>query len=58
MIPTNKVTAGALTGALMSILIWGLKEFAKIELPAEVAVGVSTLISFVVSYCIPNKEQQ
>lgn len=57
MIPTNKVTAGVLAGALTGILVWGLKQ-KNIDMPPDVAVWVSTVISFIVSYITPDKESQ
>lgn len=54
MAPDRKVTAGALAGALTVILAWMLREFAGIEMPAEVSSAVTVLVSFVVAYFVPN----
>lgn len=54
MIPTAKVTAGALAGALTAIIVWGVRQWAKVDMPPEVAVAVSTVFTFVVSYMTPD----
>lgn len=48
--PTRKVMAGALSGAVTVVAVWLLGLFAKVDIPPEVAVAVSTIISFFVSY--------
>jgi hypothetical protein len=56
MKPTNKVAAGVLAGALMVLLAWAVKTFAQIELPTEVSMAGSTLITFVVQYFVTDAE--
>ena len=53
--PTNKVYAGMLTGALMTVLLYTLKAWKGIELPADVAVAVSTLISAGIMYATRDR---
>ena len=45
--PTNKVSAGVLAGALTGIAVWLIGD-----VPAEVAVSFSTVITFVLSYIV------
>lgn len=54
--PTNKTIAGGLAGALTAILVWGVKQAWQIDVPAEIAVAISTVITFVVSYVTPPGE--
>jgi len=55
-IPTNKVQAGILAGALAAIAAWALKTWGHTEMPAEVGVALSTAITFVVQYFVPDSK--
>ncbi len=55
-IPTRKVTAGALAGAVTTILIAVLGR-SGISLSNEVAVAITTVVTFVASYFIPPAER-
>lgn len=55
--PTNKVAAGVLAGAIVAVLTWGVKAFAHVDTPAEVVVGLSTIITFGVQYLVPDAAQ-
>lgn len=50
----RKVTAGALAGAVTVIGGWALREFGGIDLPAEVASAVTTILTFATSWLVPN----
>jgi hypothetical protein len=52
--PTNKVTAGGIGGALASIIVWGV-SLAGVEVPPEVAAAVATVVSFALAYLVPEK---
>ena len=52
----RKVSAGGLAGALSIILVWAIKQFGAMELPAEVASGVTTLLTFITSYFVAEPE--
>lgn len=54
--PSRKVNAGVLAGALSVILVWGIKHFGGTELPGEVASGVTTLLTFITSYFVPEPQ--
>lgn len=54
--PKRKITAGLLAGAVMTILAWASKEVAGIEIPAEVALAGSTLITFFIQHIVPEPE--
>ena len=51
--PNRKVGVGALAGAATAILIWiiGMKGVA---VPPEVAVAITVILTFGVSYFIPE----
>jgi hypothetical protein len=54
-IPVRKVTAGALIGALVTILVWALNTFvlsAEQQITGEIAAALTTVITFVVGYFI------
>lgn len=54
MKPTNKVAAGALAGAIVAIVTWAAKTFAHVDISADAAIGLSTAITFVVQYLVPD----
>ena len=54
--PSRKVTVGALAGALASLAVWIADAFAGIKVPAEQAVALSTLLTFVVAYFVKDAE--
>jgi putative flippase GtrA len=53
--PTRKVAVGGVTGAVTGIIVWAV-GLAGIEIPAEVAVYISTILSFAASYFVPDAE--
>lgn len=54
MIPTRKVGGGAIGGSLTTILISLLSHFGY-EVDADVAAALAVLVTFAVSYIIPEK---
>lgn len=54
MKPTTKVVAGALAGALSIILTWAVKQYGHIDIPGEVGAAITTVLSAVVSYMVPD----
>lgn len=53
---SRKVGSSALAGGLSIILVWVIKQFAHIDLPPEVASGVTTVVSFVTGYFVADVE--
>ena len=51
--PARKVSAGAAVGALVTIVVWIVELAGHTTVPAYVAVALSTLLAFIVSYLIP-----
>ncbi len=56
LMPTRKVTGGALAGAVTTILIAVLSR-SDISISNEVAVAITTLVTFLASYFIPPAER-
>ncbi len=52
--PTNKVFAGAAAGALAAIIAWAVKAFGHTDVPPDIAIAITTLITFGVQYAVPD----
>lgn len=52
--PSRKVVIGTAVGATMTIVAWGIKAFASVEVPAEVALAGTTVIVSLLQYFVPN----
>lgn len=52
--PSRKVTVGLVAGSVMTILAWASKQYAGVEIPAEVALAGATVINFMLQYMVPN----
>lgn len=50
LVPTAKVVAGTLGGAVATILLWLISFYGNVELPTEVAAAVTTIIVSIVAY--------
>lgn len=46
LVPTAKVTAATLAGAVTTVFVWGLKQYGNIDLPGEVAAALTTILAF------------
>lgn len=51
----RKVAVGAAVGGAVSVIVWGLDTFAGIKVSGEAAVGLSTALTFIVGYLVPNQ---
>lgn len=49
-VPVPKVAAAGIGGAISVVLIYALKAVWGVELPAEVAAAVATIVSFLSGY--------
>lgn len=54
IIPSAKITTVAISGAIVGILVWALKTYGKVEIPADVAVYLSTLITAFLGWAVPD----
>ncbi len=57
-VPNRKVTVGLVSGSAMTILAWVSKQYAGVEIPAEVALAGATVINFGLQYAIPEAPQE
>lgn len=44
MIPASTITT-ALAGAVTTIVVWALKQWAQVDTPTEVALSITTIVS-------------
>ena len=51
--PARKVWIGTLTGAITTVVLYLIETIGKTTVPGAVAVAISTLLSFFVSYLVP-----
>lgn len=56
--PSRKVTVGLVAGAVMTILAWCSKQYAGVEIPAEVALAGATVINFALQYVVPDASEE
>lgn len=54
--PTRKVTAGVIAGALTAITVWSLNKYLQAEIPVEIASSGHVLFTFIVQYFVPDAE--
>lgn len=54
MTPDRKVLVGGVAGALTSIIVWSLSQ-KGIVVPAEIAVAISTVVTFATQYFTPGE---
>lgn len=50
--PSRKVGAGALSGAITTIILWAVTAFTGVDVPAAVGAALVTVITFITSYFI------
>lgn len=53
--PTNKVSAAGIGGAVSVVLMWLFKQLFNIDIPAEVAASIATVVSFASGYLVREK---
>lgn len=51
-----KVAGGTLAGAIVVILVYIVHVFAHIDVPAEVAAAITTVVGFVIMYFVPSQQ--
>jgi len=51
--PVRKVAAGAIAGATMTVILFGIKSVLKADVPADVASAMTVLLTFGISYMTP-----
>lgn len=53
--PSTKVGAATIAAALGSIIVWALKQYVAVDLPAEVSAAVVVLLTLIVGYVVPEQ---
>jgi len=54
--PVRKVTAGALGGAIVTVLVWYLNTFVlepDKQITGQVAAALTTIVTFLIGYFVP-----
>jgi putative flippase GtrA len=54
--PTRKVTAGTVAGALTTIIVWVVSEFFQVEIPPPVAAAITVILAMGTAYLVPNRD--
>ena len=57
MMPSRKVGAGGLAGALTTLLV-GVLSMNGVELSAEMSAALATIFTFVVAYMVPERASE
>lgn len=55
MTPTPKVIAGGIAGSVTAIIVWATRQWGHADIPPEIAVAISTVVSFLASYFMPQE---
>jgi hypothetical protein len=55
--PTRKVAYGAIAGALSLIVVWLVNTYATKQIPTEIGMAITTVITAVLQYVIPDAEE-
>jgi putative flippase GtrA len=55
-LPSRKVTAGGLAGALSIIVVWIVNQSTGTNIPPQVASAITTILTFLASYMIPSAD--
>jgi hypothetical protein len=55
--PIRKVTAGALGGAAVTLVLFAIKSMLKTEIPPDVASALTVLLTFGISYMTPAADE-
>ena len=51
--PRTTIAAGAITSAVVVLIVWCARQFGGVELPGEVVAALSTLVGVGVAYLVP-----
>lgn len=54
--PSRKVSVGILAGSITGLLVWLASIYYGIEVPAEQAVGLSVILTFILQYYVKDAE--
>lgn len=51
-VPTNKVAAAGVAGAVTVIVVYLVKQFLGVDIPAEVASSFTAIVAFMSGYIV------
>lgn len=51
--PTTKTWAAVIAGAITTIMVWAIRQFGHIDIPAEIAMAIQICVTFATSYLTP-----
>ena len=51
--PTSKTWAATIAAALTTVIAWALRQWGKVEIPAEAALAIQTIFVFAAAYLTP-----
>lgn len=51
----RKIVPQMIAGSLLTIFVWAMKEFYKLDIPAEVAVAAAGILAVFVSVLTPDE---
>lgn len=54
--PNTKVTIGTLGGAVATVIMWALGQYAHFNPPPEVATAIGVIIVSLVAYITPHQQ--
>lgn len=55
--PSRKVGVGLAVTSLVAIVVWAVKQFANVDIPAHIAVEGGAVLNFIIQYLVPNAEE-
>lgn len=59
--PTQKITFGALAGAITIVVVWVVNEFqilpGGVQVTSEIASAVTMILTFIISYVVPPSKR-
>lgn len=59
MMPTRKVSVGAVAGAITILAVWVFRAWKpNVEVPLEVAQGFTVILTAVVSFIVPDGSEE
>jgi len=53
--PAQKVVATSLAGAIATLIIWGLEDFAGLNLREGIDVAIVTIVAFAIGWLTPSQ---
>jgi predicted RNase H-related nuclease YkuK (DUF458 family) len=56
--PIDKVAYSLYTGAVVSVVVWGLRNYAHTDIPPEVSAALTVLLSGIVGYFTPLRSHE